>query len=472
MRKFILTLVTLAALSILAVLVAGLDGRLRVTLMGYDVATDLSVAVGVLLVAAFGLVVIVLTAQFFWHLPARLQARSSMARQRMGTQALAEALMALARGDAEGARAGVDLARRKLPNEPLPLLVAAQTDLLSGNAAAAEGKYSLMASKTQNPALSKLGLEGLFYLARMQNPPEAEALAHRALAQDAKASWALEGLMALAVQNSDWEVAERWLRRWASSGAGRKKVNACRAVIHAAAAQALALEDNAEARRQALKKAEQASAAAPDLVPATTLKAQLQARAGNHRKARKTLRDAWARQPHPHLGDAWMAAHADQPAASRLRLAAQMVRAHDEHIESHIFRARVACSARRYGFARKLLEPHLENPDRRLCQLMADIEIEEGNEAGVRVWLDKARHARIEAGWMARGLRLDNWQPLCPVTGALGGVVWQEGGQENSTKAALPAPQNLPQYAPQHSEQISDTLPQEEKSEEQMAPLA
>ena len=164
----------------------------------------------------------------------------------------------------------------------LPLLVAAQTDLLSGNAAAAEGN-SLMASKTQT-ALSKLGLEGLFYLARMQNPPEAEALAHRALAQDPKASWALEGLMALAVQNSDWEVAERWLRRWASSGAGRKKVNACRAVIHAAAAQALALEDNAEARRQALKKAEQASAAAPALVPAPTLKAQLQARAGNHRR--------------------------------------------------------------------------------------------------------------------------------------------------------------------------------------------
>ena len=27
--------------------------------------------------------------------------------------------------------------------------------------------------------------------------------------------------------------------------------------------------------------------------------------------------------------------------------------------------------------------------------------------------------------------------------GALGGVVWQEGGQENVTDAALPAPQNL-----------------------------
>jgi HemY protein len=417
-----------------------------------------------MLVAALGLILVVLTAQFFWRLPARLQTRRAMARQRIGTQALAEALMALARGDAEGARAGVDLARRKLPHEPLPLLVAAQTDLLSGDAPAAEGKYRLMAGDTQNPALSKLGLEGLFYLARMQNPSEAEALAHRALAQDTKTAWALEGLMGLAVQHSDWDTAERWLRQWARSGAGRKKVKARRAVIHAAAAQALAVEDNAEARRLALKKAEQASAAVPDLVPATALKAQLQARAGNHRKARKILRDAWTRQPHPHLGEAWLAAHADQPAASRLRLAAQMVRAHSTHIEAHIFRARVACSARRYSFARKLLEPHLENPDRRLCQLMADIETEEGNEAGARAWLDKARHAPLEAGWTARGLRLDDWQPLCPVTGALGGVVWQEGGHENVPEASLPAPQS--------SQQNSDPVSREEISKEKMAPHA
>ena len=101
MRKFILTLFILAALSILAVLVAGLEGRLRVTLMGFDVATDLSVAVGALLVAALVLVIVVLAAQYLFHLPARLHARRTMARQRMGTQALAEALMALARGDAE-----------------------------------------------------------------------------------------------------------------------------------------------------------------------------------------------------------------------------------------------------------------------------------------------------------------------------------------------------------------------------------
>ena len=232
---------------------------------------------------------------------------------------------------------------------------------------------------------------------------------------------------------------------------------------------ALAVVDNAEARRQALKKAEQASAAAPDLVPATALKARLQARAGNHRKARKTLRDAWARQPHPHLSDAWLAAHADQPAASRLRLAAQMVRGHDRHIEAQIFRARVACSARRYSFARKLLEPHLENPDRRLCQLMADIDTEEGNEAGARVWFDKARCAPLEAGWTARGLRLDDWQPLCPITGALGGVVWQECGRDNAKEAGLPTPQSPPQQQ-QHSA-ISDIAEQKEKAEEEMAPL-
>ena len=95
---------------------------------------------------------------------------------------------------------------------------------------------------------------------------------------------------------------------------------------------------------------------------------------------------------------------------------------------------------------------------------MADIETAEENEARARVWLDKARHAPLEAGWTARGLRLNDWQPLCPVTGALGGVVWQEGGQENVTDAALPAPQNLGE--------ISDIALQEKKSEEEMVPLA
>ena len=61
-------------------------------------------------------------------------------------------------------------------------------------------------------------------------------------------------------------------------------------------------------------------------------------------------------------------------------------------------------------------------------------------------------------------MRLNDWQPLCPVTGALGGVVWQEGGQEYVTDAALPAPQNLAE--------ISDIALQEKKSEEEMVPLA
>ena len=67
-------------------------------------------------------------------------------------------------------------------------------------------------------------LKGLFYLARMQDLSEAEALAHRALAQDAKASWALEGLMDSLSNMAIGTFAERWLRRWARSGAGRKKL--------------------------------------------------------------------------------------------------------------------------------------------------------------------------------------------------------------------------------------------------------
>ena len=103
---------------------------------------------------------------------------------------------------------------------------------------------------------------------------------------------------------------------------------------------------------------------------------------------------------------------------------------------------------------------------------MADIDTEEGNEAGARVWLDKARCAPLEAGWTARGLRLDDWQPLCPITGALGGVVWQEAGWDNAIEAALPTPQSPPQHAQQHLGQISDTAEKKEKAEEEIAPLA
>ena len=55
---------------------------------------------------------------------------------------------------------------------------------------------------------------------------------------------------------------------------------------------------------------------------------------------------------------------------------------------------------------------------------MADIE--DGLERDIEAhgWREKARRAPSEAGWTGGGMRLDDWQAICPVTGRLGGVAW------------------------------------------------
>ena len=48
-----------------------------------------------------------------------------------------------------------------------------------------------------------------------------------------------------------------------------------------------------------------------------------------------------------------------------------------------------------------------ENPSRRLCLLMADIE--DGMEHEFEAWTGKKRRAPSDAGWTGGGMRLDEW---------------------------------------------------------------
>ena len=97
------------------------------------------------------------------------------------------------------------------------------------------------------------------------------------------------------------------------------------------------------------------------------------------------------------------------------------------HEEAAILRARIALAARRFRQAANLLAPFIDEdtPSRRICLLMADIE--DGLERDIEAhgWREKARRAPVEAGWTGGGMRLDEWQAICPVTGRLGGVAWQ-----------------------------------------------
>ena len=427
MMRFILALTAVLMLTSLAALIANLPGTVSIAVPGHIIDMPLTVLLGAVLFLVSGALAIWVAAHWLWHLPVHLR-RARLARNRKeGEAALAGGLMALARGDASAADEATRLARKKMPHQPLPLLMAAQAALLDGRRDDAAANYQAMLGDTKLPQQISLGLEGLYHLARSENDADAAGTyALQVLEVDTKSSWALEGLMTLAVQIGDWPAAEKWLRRWGRSGVARAEIKQRRAILALAEAQSLLGEDDPAAQMAAVKKAEQAAALDPKLVPATALAAQLLARAGDMRQARKVLKQAWQKTPHAVLAQAWLDCHSDQPAAGRMRAVGRFIGKHRAHEEAAILRARIALAARRFRQAANLVSPFIAGarPSRRLCVLMAEIEVGLEREGEAQGWREKARRAPAEDGWRAGGLRLDEWQPICPVTGRLGGVSW------------------------------------------------
>ncbi len=432
MMRFVLTLVFVLALTSLVALIANLPGNVSIAVPGHIIDMPLTVLLGTVLTLLLALLALAAFGQWLWHVPQQIRAAQRARNRKDGEAALAGGLMALARGDARAADEATRLARKKMPHQTLPRLMAAQAALLDGRRDDAAANYHAMLGDerrgAQNPQHISLGLEGLYYLARGENDNEAAGTyALQVLEVDGKALWALDGLMTLAVQIGDWPAAEKWLRRWGRAGRSRAQIKQRRAILALAEAQSLLAEDAPAAQLAAVKKAEAAAMLDPKLLPATALAARLLARGGHMRQARKILKQAWQKAPHAVLAEAWLECHGDQPAAGRMRAVARFIGKHGSHEEAAILRARIALATRRFRQAANLLAPWLDSdtPSRRLCLLMADIE--DGLEHNIEAhgWREKARRAPSDAGWMGGGMRLDEWQAICPVTGRLGGVAWQ-----------------------------------------------
>lgn len=460
MMRLVLAALILAALASIAAVLANLQGDVAIEMGGYTIETGLAGLTGA--VAALVLVTLALfwLGHFVWHMPVRLRALRAAQKREEGEAALADALMALARGDAAMADKATKAARAKLPDRALPMLMSAQAALLQGEADRAEENYRTMLGVASTAAQKLLGLQGLYYMAQARGDMEAAGThALRVLEVEPKTVWALDGLMALAVRIGDWEAAAIWLRRWSRAGVKRAMVKRRRAVLNLAEAQSLVAQETEAARLAALQKAEQAARLDMGLVAATALAARLQAGQGDVKKARRNLRLAWARAPHRVLADAWLDCSADQPASGLMRAAAHFIGKQKDHYESHMLRARIALKTQRWAFAQTLLTPLAEAEDatRPVFEMMAEVAKGNGDEAGAQGWQAKARTAPPEAGWMAAGMRLADWQAVCPVTGRLDGVQWQvpqklAGAGDAFGLAAAPLPALGAMTAPQAPE--------------------
>ncbi len=412
------------AVAILAVgQLADTPGHL--VLLWGDTEYRVSLLVGILavLVASFLFMLVWNLLRLALRLPSILGLYNRMRRNAKGQEAVALGLIAVGTGDSRAAARHARDSLRLLGETPLSLLLEAQAAQLSGNTGKAEQSFRTMLDKPETRAL---GLRGLFIEAERRNDAaSARRFAAEALSRDPDSAWASEALLAFRAAGEDWRGAialidQRVSRRRIDRAEGRRQ----RAVMLAAAARDTLTKNPDEALELAI----QALRSAPGLVPAAEIAARRLAAMGDYAKAAKLLEAAYRETPHPEIAEAYLTLRHGDSALDRLKRAKTLAKMAPNARESKFIVARAALDAREFAIARQELEALvLEKPTVRACLMMAELEqVESDNQGLVRSWLARASRAPRDPIWVGDGIVSENWAPVSPLTGRIGGFEWKE----------------------------------------------
>ena len=421
MLRVLVYLVIFAALAVGAVWLADRPGEISVIWQGYRV--DTSVAIGAIAVVVLAFLVILIWAilRFVFGLPSAFNMSSRSRRRARGFEAVSRGMVAIGAGDPVAAGRYTNEARRFVPNEPLTLLLEAQTAQLTGNRAQAEAAFKAMLDRSETRVL---GLRGLFVEAKRRGDmAAARAFADDAVRRSPSLAWANDALLDFHTNAGDWQAARTAVeRRAALRLADKAEARRQRAVL--LAAEALEARDSEPER--ALAAALEAVKLAHGLTPAATLAGRMLSERGDVRKAAKILEAAWREAPHPDIAAAYLDVRPGDSALDRLNRAQMLAKLRPADPESVMVVAGAAIHAREFQKARDALRPLLAGgASVRACLLMAELEEAEHGEAGrVREWLARATRAPHDAAWVADGLVSDRWMPVSPLSGRLDAFVW------------------------------------------------
>ena len=350
-------------------------------------------------------------------------------------RAISRGLIAIGAGDARAAQRFAREAGKLSAEEPLALLLSAQTAQLAGDRDGAERAFRAMAARSDTKLL---GLRGLYVEAqRRDDAIAARRYAERAAEAAPGLSWAGQAVLQYRTATGDWAgalAALDSLRR--GSQVDRDAYRRQRAVLLTARALSVGDSDTPAA----LAFAREAATLAPDLAPAAALAGRLLADAGELRKAAKVLEAAWRAQPHPDLAEAYAHLRSGDSARERLARVQSLVRTRPNHVEAAFAVARAALDAQEFAAARAALAPLAAAPTQRAAMLMAELEeMQHGDVGRAREWMGRALRAPRDAAWIADGFVSDQWMPLSPVTGRLDAFEWKPPpGEPPPTLPALP----------------------------------
>ncbi|WP_027523433.1 heme biosynthesis HemY N-terminal domain-containing protein [Bradyrhizobium sp. Ec3.3] len=379
-------------------------------------------------VFAFGLGLVAVAAIFAWSIlsgiwrtPARMRRRRHEKRHARGRHAITHGLLAIGHGDTALARRHADAARRHAPDDPLALLLHAQSAQLDGNRDEAQRAFRAMAER---PDTRLLGLRGLFIEAqRADDAVSAVMIAEEAIKLSPSSTWASQAVLGFRCARSDWSGALAILDSNLSAGLIDKKAwRRQRGVLLTARALELETMDRDVARESVME----AVKLAPTLVPAAALAAKFESEAHQVRRAMKLVEAAWLSHPHPDLADAYAHVKLGDSARQRLQRIETLAAKTPGHVEGQLALARAAIDASEFVRAREALAPLINDPTQRVALLMAEIErAEHGDSGRARAWTLRAVRARHDPAWTADGYVSNRWRPVSPVTGRLDAFQWQ-----------------------------------------------
>ena len=419
MIRIVWFLVWVGLLALGVAWVADRPGAVAITWLGYRIETSVMVAIaGVALVAILSVLLWAIVRGIV-RSPDQVSLFMRHRRAVRGHLAVTRGLIAIGSGDQRSARKAADEARRLSPEEPLALLLSAQSAQMSGDRPGAERAFRAMAGRSDTRLL---GLRGLYIEAQRRDDANAARLfAEEAAKSGPSVAWAGQAVLDYRCAAADWDGALGALDSMKST-LDKPAYRRQRAVLLTARAMALADSDRAGARALALE----AVKLAPDLVPASALAGRLLAEGNELRRAGRVLEAAWKVSPHPDIAEAYANLRFGDSARDRLARAQKLVAKEPGGIEGALAVAHAALDAREFAVARAALAPHLAMPTQRVAALMAEIEqTEHGDEGRAREWMARAVHAARDPAWTADGVVSDRWLPVSPVTGQLDAFQWR-----------------------------------------------
>jgi HemY protein len=429
MVRIILFLVLIALAAVGAAWVAEQPGDVVLYWGNLKISTTLPRFVLVLSIVIVAAVMLWAILRGLWRTPGRIRKGRRERRHARGRHAITQGLLAIGHGDSASARAHAEVARKHAGQDPLALLLHAQSAQLDGDRDGAQRAFRAMAEREDTRLL---GLRGLFIEAqRADDPVAAVMIAEEALKLAPSSSWASHAVLGFCCAKGDWMGALTILDNNQSSGLIDKPTyRRQRGVLLTARALELQNVDRDLSRESAME----AIKLAPTLVPTAVLASKFQSEAHQVRRSMRIVEAAWLAQPHPDLADAYSHVKLGDSARQRLVRVETLAAKVPGHIEGALAIARAAIDATEFVKARAALAPFTAAPTQRVALLMAEIErAEHGDSGRARAWTLRAVRALHDPAWTADGYVSDRWRPVSPVTGRLDAFQWQ------TPVAALPS---------------------------------